>query len=643
MKFDTIRARMLAAALLPVLLVVLVLVSVFWMGRVDDLDLAHAQRTKLLSRQVAMASEYGLFSGNTASLKNAVNSVQKESDVRWVGVFDADGRLIAHAGAPNSTLLSARLHPKFAAFQRARGVDAVVETVALKSVAMDDFYTSSEVFNPEMPALIGYVGLEVSRDGLKEKERYLLMVALGAGLVGLLIGAVLAARMADGVVQPILRVFRRIERIGTGDFSLRQVATGVDPLLDLQLALDQMAFRLAWGRDELERRVAEVTRQLREKKEIAERATLAKTRFLAAASHDLRQPTHALGLFIARLGQIPANAQIRELVGNLDASVQAMQDLLDGLLDLSRLDAGAVQVQLRLISLQELIDALAAPLQPVAQEKGLRLRLRPSGLWVMSDPVLLQRMLMNLTHNALRYTQQGTVLVSCRRTEGGQCVRIDVSDSGVGISGANQAEIFTEFFQVSNPGRDRTRGMGLGLSIVERSAKLLGHVVSVRSELGCGTRFSITLPLAIAPDDAVELAPVLPASRATSFAGLMVLVIEDDAFSSQAMSDLLGDWGCRVRVAASTEEACGLLSNGWVPDAMVSDYRLGDGRNGLEAIAAIRNIAGYDVPACLLSGDTDAALMLLVKNAGLTLLHKPVRPAKLRSLLRNLVNPANVP
>jgi signal transduction histidine kinase len=638
MRLDTIRARMLAAALTPVFLVVVVLVLVFWQGRVGDLGSAHAQRNQLLVRQVALASEYGLFSGNFSSLQNVVSAVQREADVRWVGVFDVNGRLVASAGGAPTATLAERLQPQYVARQQTLGMDALVEAIAPNEIVLDDLFDVPAASPNHKPVVLGYAVLDVSRDSLQIHQRDLLLVALSVGLLGLLVGGFLATQMGERVVQPILSVSRRIERIGQGDFSVRSTARGDDPLHELQMALNEMAARLAWGRDEMEQRVAEATQQLRLKKDEAEQATLAKSRFLAAASHDLRQPTHALGLFIARLGQLTLDEQTHELVKSLDASVQSMQDLLDGLLDLSRLEAGAVQAQVRPVYMAEIFLALESALAPLAAEKSLRLRLRPTRLWGLSDPVLLQRIVMNLAHNALRYTECGTVLVSCRLTDQGKSVRVDVSDSGIGISQEHQTEIFREFFQVGNSGRDRAYGMGLGLNIVERTARLLGHAVSIRSGLGCGTRFSVTVPCAAGVEPArLTVAPSLPAVVAMD--GLQVLVVEDDEFSRDAIRELLVSWGCAVSAFESIKQAQTALRTGLVPAVIVSDYRLGTLETGLDAIASLRAMAGWDIPACLMSGDTDAQLMQAAKDAGLTLLHKPVRPAKLRSLLRHLTAP----
>jgi two-component system, sensor histidine kinase len=633
MSFFGIRNRMLAAALLPVLLVVIALVTVFWTTRVADLDESHSLRSRLMAHQIALASEYGLFSGNADSLQTILAGMQREQDVLVAAVFTPDGRLLASAGVLQFRTLSQALDPGYVAARDARGVDVVQEAVESGTLRLDDLFSTSQDLRTRQPEVLGHVVLEVSRARLQSRERELLVLALGIGMIGAVLGGILALRMADGVVQPVLRVSRMIERIGEGDLTPSSEALPTDPLFDLQIRLNQMAQRLAWGREELESRVETATRELRLKKEEAETATLAKSRFLAAASHDLRQPTHALGMFVARLGQLPLDGSTRQLVASLEASVQAMQDLLDGLLDISRLDAGAVPVQRAPVPLGEMFVSLRRALLPLAESKGLRLRVRPTRHWGLSDPVLLQRMVMNLATNAIRYTDRGTVLLTCRLIDGGSQLRLDVADSGVGISPTHQQHIFKEFYQVGNAGRDRAQGMGLGLNIVERTAHLLGHSVGLQSALGCGTTFSIVLPVATAEDAEAPPAVGEPQGLGT-VEGMRLLVVEDDGFALEAIRDLLTSWGCVVMAAGSVSQALDFITGYPAPDVVLSDFRLGEERNGLDVIAMVRAHARRDIPSCLMSGDTDAGLIQAARDAGLTLLHKPVRPAKLRSFLR---------
>ena len=635
MKFFDIRDRMLLAALLPVTLVALLLSTVFLWGRVGDLDEAHQQRARLLARQLASASEYGLFSGNLDNLQSLATGVLREPDVRSVVILDGQGYAMAVAGRTAQAGLSGLGLTEQQWFDAASGHDVLVQPVTATRVPLDDLFTGMDRAADAAPAFLGHVIIELSRDSLVSRERDMLMIGLAVTLGGLLFGGVLAVRIGQGVIRPVLRVSDMVGRIGRGDLAARGEVREDDPLRDLQRDLNLMAQHLEQGRDELERRVALATTELRAKKEEAETATLAKSRFLAAASHDLRQPIHALGMFVARLAQLPHDRETRHLIANLEASVRAMQDLLDALLDISRLDAQAVKAHVQAFPLSEILEQLRGALLPVATDKGLRLRVRTNALWVMSDPTLLHRILLNLVSNALRYTGNGGVLVGCRRSRGGTHVWIEVWDSGIGIAPEHQSDIFREFYQIGNPERDRSKGLGLGLNIVDRTARLLGHPLQLCSLPGRGTRFRVEVPLA-SPGDPQSLAGVPEVLPVDDLRGLRVLVVEDDRQSAQALRGLLDSWGCVVAVVEGLQGALTVLEGGFVPDMILSDFRLRAGESGMQTLQALRAALGRQMPACLMSGNTEAELIEACRAAGLPLLHKPVRPAKLRTLIRRL-------
>ncbi len=635
MKMIDIRTRMLLAALLPVTLLAVLLTAVFLVARVDDIGEAHSQRARSLARQLASASEYGLFSANITHLQALANGALRESDVRSVAILDAQGHALTRAGSVGYISAAMLTDQESEALDPVRRTDLLVQPIASSQVNLDDLFDIRQSAVAAPPPVLGHVVIEFSRATLDKRERHMLLVGVLIALGGLLFGGFLAVRLGRGVIQPIMRVSRLIERIGRGELSARGKVFPNDPLRDLQKGLNQMAQRLESGRDELEQRVATATLALREKKEEAETATLAKSRFLAAASHDLRQPIHALGMFVARLAQLPHDGETRHLIGNLEASVNAMQDLLDGLLDISRLDARAVQVQMRPFALAEIFAQVEAALLLTAEEKGLRLRIRPTQAWLLSDPTLLYRMVLNLVANALRYTPAGCVLLACRVANDGTHARIEVWDSGIGIAPEHHRAIFKEFYQIDNAARDRGKGLGLGLNIVERTAHLLGLPLQLRSGLGRGTRFSLRVPL-LPPGAATDRRSVARAPSFDDLKGLVVLVIEDDALVREALVSLLESWGAVVGGADGLSTALGLLQQGLAPDVLMSDYRLCNEENGIEVIRQLRVVVGRLIPAGLMSGDTDLALMQAAKQAGLPLLHKPVRPAKLRSLIRRL-------
>ncbi len=633
MKVLDIRSRMLLAAILPVTLVAMVLFTIFLIGQLGDLEQAHTRRAQSLLRQIADASEYGIFSANVGSLQALAAAGVREPGVRSVMIVDAGGRVMAHAG---QSVYSQRpdLLPEVVSFRDERTNDDVfTRPVVSTPILLDD--ALGEEPKSAAPTTLGRVVIQVSRTEVLARTLNLMWAGLVVTLGGVLIGVWLAIWISKGVIRPILKVSDMIDRLGHDELSARITVQADDPLQDLQHGVNQMAERLERGRDELEQRVNEVTYELREKKEEAEMATLSKSQFLSAASHDLRQPMHALGMFVARLAQLPHSDETQALIINLELSVQAMQDLLDALLDISRLEANAVGVNASAFPIADILTQLKTTLAPEAFAKGLGLRVRSSPLWVLSDSSLLYRILLNLVSNALRYTHSGAVLVACRLTDGGQKLRIEVWDTGIGIAPQHQQDIFKEFYQVGNIERDRSHGLGLGLNIVQRTAKLLDHPLGVCSMLGQGTRFSIEVPVAAMGVSAAGIQTTVTELE-DYLLGLKILVIEDDALASLALVSLLESWGCEVSLVEGLSQALTLIEQGLKPGVLISDYRLRGGENGLDAILYLRKLALGHLPACLLSGDTNPELIQSTRLVGLTLLHKPVRPAKLRNLLRHL-------
>jgi two-component system, sensor histidine kinase len=376
----------------------------------------------------------------------------------------------------------------------------------------------------------------------------------------------------------------------------------------------------------------ELVEQLRAQTNIAEQASAAKSKFLAAASHDLRQPLHALGLFTAALRERVTGIETKPLMGSIEQSVSALSGLLDALLDLSRLDAGIVQAHVRHVDLAPLLRTLSVEYEPQALAKRLNWYCRGSDVVAQTDPVLLETVLRNLLGNALRYTQNGSVGIECTRE--GDTVRIEVADTGAGIAPEHHREIFREFFQLHNPERDRTKGLGLGLAIVERLSLILGHRIELRSAPGQGTAFTLFLTAGDPDQAAAQIEPEtgIEAERPGS---TTVLVIEDEAAVRNAMIALLQNWGYQVLGAASLDEAIAMLEQ--APDAIVADYRLGNDQTGIVAIEDIRRRYGRAIPALIVTGDTAVRQLGEMAGADAAFLHKPVAPAKLRAFLRSAV------
>ncbi|HAF43723.1 MAG TPA: hybrid sensor histidine kinase/response regulator [Gallionellaceae bacterium] len=361
----------------------------------------------------------------------------------------------------------------------------------------------------------------------------------------------------------------------------------------------------------------------------AEHANTAKSKFLAAASHDLRQPIHAQGLFLEALARTDLTPHQRELLSSVRSSSEASGELLNALLDFSRIEAGVVKPHIQSFRLQPLLNKIENELAPQADAKNIVYRSRETLLVVRSDQVLLESILRNLVTNAIRYTQSGGVLVACRQRSG-QAV-LEIWDTGIGIAPEFQQEVFREFYQLGNPERDRNKGLGLGLAISEGLARTLGHRLELVSKPNRGSVFRLYLPVST---DIVLANHAVMQSR-TRVLRASVLVIDDDEIVRDGMLQLLCDWGCECEAVESIEEALA-IARLRPPDVIISDYRLRKQRTGVEAIAAVRELLGANLPALLITGDTAPERLREAQASGIPLLHKPVSPGKLYKKLVEL-------
>ena len=379
--------------------------------------------------------------------------------------------------------------------------------------------------------------------------------------------------------------------------------------------------------DVTERKEAE--RELQAARRRAEQAVEERTRFVAAASHDLRQPLHALSLFVGQLEErARAIGDLQGLARDIRLCTDSLVELFDTLMDISKLDAGAVAPAMEELPVRPLLDRLATDHSPLAAQHGLQLRVAGPPLTVRTDPALLERLLRNLLANALKYTARGGVLLACRRR--GDTVRIEVWDTGPGIPEAEQTAIFREFYQGEDVRQEHAQGLGLGLSIVQRLATLMDHPLDLCSRPGHGSVFRLQVPAAsAAPQPAAVAAPGVP-----GLAGLRVLAVDDEQAALEALRGSLEDWGCEVATARDREEAVRQASRfDGGPDVVLCDYRLGHGEYGTAVIGRLRQHLGPDLRAALITGDTSEAIRTEAQAADCRLLHKPVRPAKLRALL----------
>ena len=396
--------------------------------------------------------------------------------------------------------------------------------------------------------------------------------------------------------------------------------------IDLKVQADELAARLR-----VETLASEAARR---EAEIANRA---KTQFFTAASHDLRQPLHAMGLFAEALRQRVHEPEVAQLVNSINESVDALEGLFSELLDITRIDSGGVEVHDQHFEVGDILRKLRLHFEPAAFEKGLALRLRGGQRVVFADPLLVERILRNLVSNAIRYTEDGSVLVSCRQR--GDRVLLQVWDSGPGIRAAEQQKIFDEFYQVPHTGAvspDQRKGLGLGLAIVKRLAALMSAPLAMRSEVGHGTVFTLELPLGKAPRAQAQLLPGKGPIGIT-LAGRLIVVVEDEPAVRAGLEVLLKGWGAEIAafdsVAESAQWAKGCDPAVVKPDLLIVDYRLEEGRTGVDAIGVLRERFGAGVPAILVTGSTMTGHDKEAQAHDFHLLIKPVVPNKLRAMI----------
>jgi len=426
------------------------------------------------------------------------------------------------------------------------------------------------------------------------------------------------------MVRPIREIEMRARQIGEGRFDHRiDLATG-DELEALADQFNRMAGRVQDTYAMQETRIAERTRELA-------LANEAKTRFLAAASHDLRQPIHALALFVGQLRGVELPPDAKTLLERIERSVEALNELLEALLDLSKLDVGAIRAQRKPLALHDLLSRLASEFAPSAEAKRLAITCVPTSLWVDSDPVLLQRILLNVIANALRYTREGRILIGCRRCGGN--VEVIVADSGIGIDAAHLPHVFEEFYTAAPTQAGGSTGLGLGLAIVKRLAALLEHRVSIESTPGQGTVVRILVPRAT-PGEA-------PRASATHVAepllGVRVLIVDDEAPARDAAQGLLARWGCDVVAAANGDEAVAHVAT-WQPDVVLCDLRLRDGETGIDIVDRLKRECRSTMSCAFVTGESSPEYLAKARATGHPIAFKPTTPARLRAMLEHLVD-----
>jgi PAS domain S-box-containing protein len=396
------------------------------------------------------------------------------------------------------------------------------------------------------------------------------------------------------------------------------------------------ALVVAGIRDVSERR--EIQNQLRRAREEADRANRAKSRFLATASHDLRQPVQTLALLHGTLRRMAADQEIVEVLEQEERAIGAMSRLLNALLDISKLESGAIKPELADFKVAALFEDLRAEFSGLASTKGLRLEIEPCADRLHSDPSLVGQALRNLVSNAIKYTRAGKVVLRCQHE--GACVRLEVEDTGIGIPAGELARICDDFYQIGVPGNASREGYGLGLSIVSRIVNLLGFKLQIHSEVGAGSVFSLAMPEATATKETQAVTPrvderVAPAAAARSH----ILLVEDDPGVRNATRMLLRVEGHDVSTAASLGEALQQASEHPDIAMIISDYHLGAKETGLQVVSAVREALRPDLKAILVTGDTSSAMQALTRDSNLRAASKPVNADQLLGLVNELLAP----
>ena len=377
----------------------------------------------------------------------------------------------------------------------------------------------------------------------------------------------------------------------------------------------------------------ELLDNLREQKDIAEKANADKSQFLAAASHDLRQPLHAMELYLDALANILTEDNHKELLDKSRQSSSALKKLLESIMDISRLDASSITINKQQFNLQDLFLELKQEYEEQARKKSINLSFRSRELIIENDKVLLGRIIRNLLSNSIAHSQADKILVSARKL--GRVVRIEVRDNGCGIPSNEHNNVFSEFYQLKNPERDRNKGLGLGLAIVKRLSGILGLELKLRSEIEKGSCFSLTTEAKLSPqvEPDIHESVVIP-----SLSGLLVALVEDEVAVREAMSVLLMQWGCELVDGESFAAVSSELDIGAYPppDLIISDYRLPND-DGLKVINQFRDYLGENIPALLITGDTDKAIPQQAANVGVSVLIKPVSPVDLHNKIAELL------
>ncbi|MDZ4080651.1 MULTISPECIES: hybrid sensor histidine kinase/response regulator [Hydrocarboniphaga] len=603
-----LQRRVMLLAVMPCVVATMLLTSYFTIDKIRTLEDGFTANGGATAKRLASYSDLSLYAGDIGALRRVSQDAIREPGVQSVQISNGAGLLVtAHRNGPVPA--------------QTRGFSAAVRIRPTGS--FDDWSVDDDDGGA---GAVGNVRVVIDSSGLYRQELRSAITGLLIGLATLIAAMWGATLLARGIAAPLRQLGVTVAAIRAGDLNARSRLDSDDELGRLSAGIDDMAAALAGHHSELEARVREAQLQAQQRLSQAEQANAAKARFLAAASHDLRQPLHAVGLFVGKLRETAGRDQLA-LVERIDEGLSGMSGLLTALLDISRLDAGVVEPQRSVVSIGKLFDDAEATLSSLAIERETRLLFRRRDLHVDVDPALSARILSNFVENALRYAAGGAVLVSAQRH--GDKVRVQVRDNGIGIASMYHERVFEEFFQLDNPERDRRKGLGLGLAICARAARLLDIRIGLESAVGKGSCFYFDLPAAERPAPVVAAAPAMPTARAQGRA----LVVDDDRAIRDGTIGLIEQWGLTTVAASTVDEAVeALVSQGSEFDYLLCDLQLSEVDDGWRVIEAARRIDAR-TRLLLVSGDTSAATLRRARENGVVLLTKPVTPAKLRAAL----------
>ncbi|MET0256619.1 MAG: hybrid sensor histidine kinase/response regulator [Luteibacter sp.] len=604
--------RLTCVALVPTAISAVLLVTLLTRHQMDTLHEMGRSTADAIAQQASSVSGEALRTGERREIARIAQSIVQLPQVSRVRISDRDGEILA---------------------DRVNG-----------SVGEDDSLTvAREVLDPVTHRVVGSVTVDVSVEDAIAAQRASMHNALVWLGLSLLIAVMIGWSTARWLSAPLRNLAIAVRQLGLGDRTVVVPVTDDTEIGDLQRGFNGAASKLLHAQIGMEREIAMATEELARKNAALEAASVAKARFLAAASHDLRQPLYALTLFSSGLAVDEYDPMRLNRIAHIQECVEALDHLFSELLDLSRLETGAMPAVIRDVALDDVFEEVSVNFRMVAEQHDLRLVVRTTGLWVRCDRTMLARILNNLVSNALRYTRCGGVLVGARKRVDGR-VRIDVWDTGLGIGAEHLQHIFDEFYRVeSGPEAGRPegtrRGLGLGLSTVQRLAGLLGSQASVRSQPGKGSVFSITLPET--QPGTVEATPMPTQAPAATrdVAGMRVLVIDDEPSILAGISYLLGSWGCEVMTAEDAQQAMEAVHQ-WMqpPDIVISDLRLREG-TGLDVIALLDRYYRRrpdDPPPfarVLITGETRGDFLRNVDPATTQVLFKPVSPERLHEVM----------